>query len=651
MLTLRKLEMSDFGPYLGDQQITFAEEGVTVIFGDNGRGKTSLMNAIHWALYGRVETRGGRDRRWSKLVNRERAAAGDWSFKVTLSFVFDGQKCEVIRGVIAGKGVARPVHDTDFIQQCVLTVDGDTLGPQQRDVFLKKVLPVEVARFFLFDGEMLQRYEQLLIDGSEDGARIADEIERIVGVPYLRSGQEHLGLLKKAALDDLEREAKKNAPTTEAATKLAAARETLELREGERDGMQEEVDAWEQQVAEHTEYLKTQEKNERLLTEWDEKREIGRQAEETIAAEMERMRAALDDSWRGLVSPRVKTAISRAEREAQDALGKITVALRAQAVESGDCGVCETHLDDEHRSRLGATVPPGVTADPTALVHDASSLVARSASLSGFSVASREKDVTSCWEQIEQARLRSNNANGRIGEIQDVLDDETARDIRQSDVSIRSLTDKIKAHQDSIQETNEIIEDLNVQVTKWTKAIEEAGDGGFTSTQDQAHLLSAAEEIFGQAIETYKADLRGRVEADATDLFKRMISEKRDYTQLRINNAYGLSIVHTDGAEEEGRSAGQEHVVALSLIAALQANAPIRGPIVMDSPFGRLDGTHTGNIIEALPTLATQTVLLVFPDEVDPQMMRDRLRPSGALKKEYQLQYVSARHVEIEELT
>lgn len=73
--------------------------------------------------------------------------------------------------------------------------------------------------------------------------------------------------------------------------------------------------------------------------------------------------------------------------------------------------------------------------------------------------------------------------------------------------------------------------------------------------------------------------------------------------------------------------------MALSLMGALQRNAPLRGPIVMDSPFGRLDEMHTTKIVQALPNMASQLMLLVYESELDPKDARNQLK--GKLKKEY----------------
>ena len=126
-----------------------------------------------------------------------------------------------------------------------------------------------------------------------------------------------------------------------------------------------------------------------------------------------------------------------------------------------------------------------------------------------------------------------------------------------------------------------------------------------------------------------------------------MTTERQDYARLAINGHYGLTIIHSDGRSEDSRSAGAEQVVALALMGALQANAPLRGPIVMDTPFGRLDPKHTKNVVTALPSMAEQVVLFVQEGEIDRGTVREIL--GAHLKREYQLDRQTARRTLVTE--
>ena len=159
-------------------------------------------------------------------------------------------------------------------------------------------------------------------------------------------------------------------------------------------------------------------------------------------------------------------------------------------------------------------------------------------------------------------------------------------------------------------------------------------------------MCEAISQIFEEGIASYRDKLKEDIERDATELFVQ-ISNDPDYTSLKINDNYGLYMVHKTGEIVPLRSAGFEHVVALSLIGALHKNAPLRGPIIMDSPFGRLDPTHKSNITKVLPKMSEQIVLLVYTSEINEQDARDTLGPN--LKREYRLQRYSSFYTQIEQ--
>ena len=204
---------------------------------------------------------------------------------------------------------------------------------------------------------------------------------------------------------------------------------------------------------------------------------------------------------------------------------------------------------------------------------------------------------------------------------------------------IENLKEGIQLTKNKIKEIESALSTLETKLNRVSTDIDLLRAGKKVSVCEQIH------NIFEQGIAAYRDKLKADVERDATELFVG-ISNDPDYVRLKINDNYGLSMVHVSGELVPLRSAGFEHVVALSLIGALHKNAPLRGPIIMDSPFGRLDPDHKRNITKSLPNMSEQIVLLAYTHEIDEQQAREML--ADTLRKEYRLTRYSSFHTEIE---
>ena len=92
-----KLEISAFGPYAGLTEIDFTllgDDGLFLIAGDTGAGKTTIFDAISFAIYG--EGSGGRDRRASKSFRSDYAALTVPTY-VDLTFLHKGEMWKIRR--------------------------------------------------------------------------------------------------------------------------------------------------------------------------------------------------------------------------------------------------------------------------------------------------------------------------------------------------------------------------------------------------------------------------------------------------------------------------------------------------------------------------------------------------------------------------
>ena len=194
---LNSLHLQNFRQH-ADSRITF-DTGLTGIIGPNGSGKTTILEAIAWALYGNSAARGTRE---SLRFNRAAARA---TVKVELDFELAGHRYRVVRGLTNAElyldnarvpiansitAVTELLHrrlgmtrteffNTYFTGQKELNVMA-AMGPSERAKFLSRVLGYEKLR----TAQDLVREQRKLITAETAGLRSGmpdrETVERIL---------------------------------------------------------------------------------------------------------------------------------------------------------------------------------------------------------------------------------------------------------------------------------------------------------------------------------------------------------------------------------------------------------------------------------------------------------------------------------------
>lgn len=94
-MKLHRLELEGFGPFLDAQEVdfdAFADEGIFLITGRTGAGKSSVLDGVSYALYGAVPRYDGAERRL-----RSDHCSPDDPTRVTLEFSAEGERWRVTR--------------------------------------------------------------------------------------------------------------------------------------------------------------------------------------------------------------------------------------------------------------------------------------------------------------------------------------------------------------------------------------------------------------------------------------------------------------------------------------------------------------------------------------------------------------------------
>ncbi|MFB6980733.1 AAA family ATPase [Streptomyces scopuliridis] len=641
MLTLDRLIVQNFGPYRGLQEMTFSHErGVYIIYGPNGRGKTTLHNAFRYALYGKIHGRRGVEHA-RELANRDvRKQEGYGSFETVIEFHHDEIPYRLTR---------RYDEQQDPNEIVLLERDGVPLSQDDSEKVLQSIAPESVSQFFLFDGELLRKYEDLLDKDSEDGAALEKSIERVLGLPIVDNAKADVAAIRQAVGKQLTAQYSAHAETRRMALSLNEAQEVRDRLQTSHDEIAARIEAGKKRLVELDARLREHSKGERLLGLLEGLNAQLVDGEHREQEAVEALSALSGNLWKAVLARSATDRLIAADAEVtavEDEMRDAAASVRdlAHLREASDCPVCRRDVPDSLRSELtraleshaSSSYCEGVDARLARVrdkrrtlqalsLENASLVVERDRNLRRLRLELQEcRDEIASYEQQLKAfgedKLRA--LSSERGELH-------AKVVRDEERLSGAITE--------LNEQDLVIEDFKRKLRRQAVRPDHTLD-----LKDQVSQALIA--LFGDSIDAYRAKLRRRVEERASEIFRGLTSEP-DYKGLRITDRYGLEIIDSDN-EVVRRSAGYEHLVALSLIAALQDSAAVRGPVIMDYPFGRLDTDNTAHVVAGLPRMARQVILLSFDGEFDRPAALQAL--GSNLAAEYELERVSSRHTLIQ---
>jgi DNA sulfur modification protein DndD len=623
-----KLVLYNFGPYKGEQAITFPqEEGrrVMMVFGDNMRGKTSLLNALRWVLHEEALDRHMKEVGVFTLVNTEAQKKGDWKMWVGLSFSVDGKEYELRRHAQPRELVSQPSRDSDFIIKVTLKRNGDILPANQIEHELNQYAPKDISRFSLFDGELLQEYEMLLDEESDHGSKIKEAIEKVLGVPALINGRKELRALLSQAQSEQAKENRHSKHLESLANQSIKLREETNLLENDLKKEKEKAEELESQINEIDDELRASEEireiNSRVLFLKEKRKSLNEKVKELN----EGKQSVLADAWKDLVYPQVENKRSELSSKIQglnsanerQGSARMEVSQVQSILNYSSCPVCEQSISGDVRGKFQAKLDE-LNNKLDDVINTSSSVVKLTQELNSIAPFSKT-DAAKKLQQIEKVMTQS------VLTLTDVEEDleELEEKIRGHDVARISALGTKKDGLSRVVSRVELgidrtSKDIAENASKLDRLSKLMADDPSAKNQRSAREVEVYDELyrtFANSIDKLRDKLRKKVEAEATKAFLELTTEK-NYTGLQINSNYGLSILDRFSQPLSARSAGAEQIVAFSLIIGLSRVGSRSSPIVMDTPFGRLDPNHRLNILKFIPQMGEQVVFLVHEGEV-----------------------------------
>ena len=610
-MVLDEIRLSDFRCFYGDCKITFSsdkDKNVTLIYAENGVGKTTLLNALLWCFYG--ETTSQFEKR-EDILNYDAAKEGRTLAAVEVLFEHNDKH-------YIAKRFFRVGNASNGGRNFVLArfERGGQVDIPSPDTFINTVIPREMAAHFLFDGEHAEVFLGERHRSSTRGA-----VRDILGCSLIETAIEDLQAISN--------QFRKQIPSTPATKKI-------EDLNGRMDVLGSQIETAEQEI-ERLE--KSRQLTEEQVSDIDAKlRNVG------AAKELQRSRDRLTEQMR-----RVEKRQKEASDEVYKWLGengrfivskKITEETFDFLNEESHRGRIPSPYNEEFVKDLlkaetcicGAHLAPGSEAAKKVakLLEKAANQLMRDriAKVRGR-LNSMKSERAKAPNRLLRAKERQAEANEEISTIEAQLGEihEKLRGINFDDIASR-------------EERREALRKELSEIDRRIGALETGkADAEREKTQIDREINALAQQDQQTAIyakrrnlcETIKGILeRQLVEEEdqarkvlRTGMRRILEATTRKVLNLRMSDDYAISLVNSDGMALP-KSSGENQLLGLAFTAALVEFAKIRenaqdykllpgtiAPLVLDSPFGQLDKSYRRTTAEFIPKMARQVVLLL----------------------------------------
>lgn len=200
-----KIELHNFGIYKGHHEMNLSNQvgnrNVTLIGGLNGRGKTTFLDAILLALYGKQalkyiqENARSYERLLAEHINKH--ATDDLTYVAVALCLDDGTTLRVCRN---WKLKGKKIDESISVEKNGII---DKYLGESWSYYIEEILPFGIARFFFFDNEKIT---QLADDTSFE--QIKTSIKSAIGVTTIEKAITHIDEVirrKKDALQTFEK--------------------------------------------------------------------------------------------------------------------------------------------------------------------------------------------------------------------------------------------------------------------------------------------------------------------------------------------------------------------------------------------------------------------------------------------------------------
>ncbi len=616
-----------------------------LIIGLNGSGKTNLLNAVNWCLYG-DEPHAARDSGRLPVVNLAALQEVPLNGEVIVSVEV---KAASAHGHETAVFTRNEIYRVTSLQQPPIAVQSELEvrvsgesggvsiwnGDEARRI-VERFVPKHIREYFFFDGERLDSYfreqstqniEAAILELSQ--VSVLDRIDARLKATHLRLTKESLAQNKLVseltmAHDDLAKKVESARSQVDQVTdQHRVAKDRLQVLEADLRGVPDvgKVEAERQQLKSSLE-----DRRRRWAEKEDEQSAVLRKATTLVF-----LRPAMQPVLQAIENRRAHN----------DLPPPVDRALLERIVAEGSCMICGRKMDADSEGyvRLLLDRFQFSTSDSMSLLALERSLQAHlRAQQNCFPALDRvAREMVAYERDIEQLEVRLQSIESQLKS----WDVEKTRSLHIERSKFERLCEELLQRLGAANMRHRAYErDLADCRRKLDAALLDLQNRGVPVQAVQFAL--AAHSAIVDAKGKIKEDIRARVEQETKKRFLSMVQRVQSFADIRIGPDFVVEVIHQLGYNCIGSlSAAERELLAMAFTLAIHKVSGFEAPLLVDTPVARVADQNRANFAEQLEKVShdKQIILLLTSAEHQGDVSR-LLDPSASTR--HRLRYAQS---------
>ena len=612
-MKLLSIQLLNFRQFYGKQEINFSTDpvkNITLIHAENGVGKTALLNAIKWGLFGET-TKNFKDNKI--LLNHIARSNGDTNLSVKIKFEEDEKIYVCERTSDFSNSIKFKIYqDTDDYGYKVVN---------DPELFINSIIPKDMSEYFFFQGEGMG---SITNTGSGFNPKVKEAIQKILGFTTAKQTLDDLNIIKKEYLSEISK-LDKEGEISKLSKEISSLEEIIYQGNNRLEKCTNNISYYTSEIEEIDKKLADSDHNVIKSLQKDR-------------SELEASKLKLEADYRDKFNRRKKLISSYGTYIFSHALASKALDFIDDEEFKGTIpapyneNLVRQILDEKH-CICGSDINTGTVAynnivkllesaaDPTqgnrvTRARETLKSIRSKNQDSQENIINNIKDLDSIIGNIELTKKK-------LAEISLKLNDMTIEEISHLETT-RSGHNKNKNIELNVQgaKTNELTRAKQELISKESHLHRLSSlSSELTTYRESLDIVKKVEELISTTLKTAETTVINDLSHMINKLLEKYV--RQDYRASVNKDTYDIRLVDRNNIKV-AESDGQQLLLSLTFISCLIELAAKRknatgeiltpgaiAPFVIDAPFGVLDNKYKGNMAKSIPDSVEQVILML----------------------------------------